>query len=269
MLKLGRGTILNRSRISRAGARYNTAMSIDWYTCNNRSHRAIREVTLPLACTARQQAGADKIHGVSRNVGIGGCSARPDSAEKKHRSSSRCRRASRNLTRATEATFSRAAGTMAAPAPPRPYGPSKKMSNMRAPASRPGTNRAQTATPTLSGRVSPAESVASKCRTPKRKTAAEAEDSGEETNINVVVRCRGRNDREVRENSGVVVSTDGVKGKKVELSMGPSALSNKTYHFDKVFSPAADQGMVFDEVVTPILDEVCILYYDENLFQQC
>ncbi|KYG41463.1 hypothetical protein M433DRAFT_158994 [Acidomyces richmondensis BFW] len=130
------------------------------------------------------------------------------------------------------------------------------MSNMRAPASRPGTNRAQTATPTLSGRVSPAESVASKCRTPKRKTAAEAEDSGEETNINVVVRCRGRNDREVRENSGVVVSTDGVKGKKVELSMGPSALSNKTYHFDKVFSPAADQGMVFDEVVTPILDEV-------------
>lgn len=38
--------------------------------------------------------------------------------------------------------------------------------------------------------------------------------------------------------------------------MGPSALSNKTYQFDKVFSPAADQGMVFDEVVAPILEEV-------------
>ncbi|KAK3063066.1 Kinesin- motor protein, partial [Teratosphaeriaceae sp. CCFEE 6253] len=38
--------------------------------------------------------------------------------------------------------------------------------------------------------------------------------------------------------------------------MGPSALSNKTYQFDKVFSPAADQGMIFDEVVAPILDEV-------------
>jgi hypothetical protein len=110
----------------------------------------------------------------------------------------------------------------------------------------------------MSGRVSPAESIASsKSRTPKRKAAPEMDDGGEETNINVVVRCRGRNDREVRENSGVVVSTDGVKGKKVELSMGPSALSNKTYNFDKVFSPAADQGMLFDEVVAPIMDEVC------------
>ena len=77
-----------------------------------------------------------------------------------------------------------------------------------------------------------------------------------ETNVNVVVRCRGRSDREVKENSGVVVSTDGVKGSAVELSMGASALSNKTYNFDRVFSPAADQAMVFDEVVKPILDQV-------------
>lgn len=55
----------------------------------------------------------------------------------------------------------------------------------------------------------------------------------------------------------MVVSTNGVKGNQVDLSMGPSAVSNKTYQFDKVFSPAADQGMVFDEVVAPILDEVC------------
>ena len=92
----------------------------------------------------------------------------------------------------------------------------------------------------------------------KRKEREFDTDSGEETNIHVVVRCRGRNDREVRENSGVVVSTDGVRGKNVELSMGASALSNKTYHFDKVFSPAADQSMIYDDVVTPILDEVSI-----------
>lgn len=112
----------------------------------------------------------------------------------------------------------------------------------------------------MAGRVSPADSVASsKARTPKRKAQSEIEaEAGEETNINVVVRCRGRSDREVKENSGVVVSTDGTKGKKVELSMGPSALSNKTYAFDKVFSPAADQGIIFDEVVSPILDEVGI-----------
>lgn len=138
---------------------------------------------------------------------------------------------------------------------------------MRPPTARPGPNRAQTATPTLNGRASPTESLASsRQRTPKRKAHSEMElPGGEETNINVVVRCRGRNDREVRENSGVVVATNGVKGSQVELSMGPSAVSNKTYQFDKVFSPAADQGMVFDEVVAPILDEVrldIIAWYD-------
>jgi len=89
----------------------------------------------------------------------------------------------------------------------------------------------------------------------KRKER-EYEETGDETNINVVVRCRGRNDREVRENSGVVVSTTAVKGTAVELSMGPNAISNKTYHFDKVFSPAADQAIVFDDVVLPILSEM-------------
>lgn len=93
----------------------------------------------------------------------------------------------------------------------------------------------------------------------KRKERDFDVEGGEETNIHVVVRCRGRNDREVRENSGVVVSTDGTRGKNVELSMGASALSNKTYHFDKVFSPAADQSMIYDDVVTPLLDEVCTL----------
>lgn len=90
----------------------------------------------------------------------------------------------------------------------------------------------------------------------KRKEREYEQDHGEETNINVVVRCRGRSEREVRENSGVVVSTNGVKGKSVELSMGPNAISNKTYHFDKVFSPAADQAIIFEDVVAPTLGEM-------------
>ena len=93
----------------------------------------------------------------------------------------------------------------------------------------------------------------------KRKERDYETDAGAETNIHVVVRCRGRSDREVKENSGVVVSTEGAKGKTLELSMGPNAVSNKTYHFDKVFSPAADQGVIYEDVVTPILNEVCIL----------
>ncbi|KAM0466893.1 hypothetical protein ACHAPV_000403 [Trichoderma viride] len=83
---------------------------------------------------------------------------------------------------------------------------------------------------------------------------------GEESNINVVVRCRGRSQREVKENSAVVVNSDGVKGQMIELSMGANALSNKTYSFDRVFSPAADQAMVFDDTVKPILEEMLAGY---------
>ncbi|KAG8625495.1 hypothetical protein KVT40_007246 [Elsinoe batatas] len=116
---------------------------------------------------------------------------------------------------------------------------------------RPPPSRANTATPTF-GRASPADTTTTSVPTksPARSVSGGTKrkerdfEAEEETNINVVVRCRGRNDREVRENSGVVVSTSGVKGSKVDLSMGPSALSNKTYNFDKVFSPAADQEMV-------------------------
>lgn len=105
---------------------------------------------------------------------------------------------------------------------------------------------------------SPAPSLASIATTgAKRKERDfDIEGLGEETNINVVVRCRGRNDREVKENSAVVVSAEATKGKLVELSMGPNALTNKTYNFDRVFSPAADQSMIYEDVVQPILDDV-------------
>ena len=152
-----------------------------------------------------------------------------------------------------------------------------KKNPLRPPSARPSTARIQSNAPMLhsrtqSGAVSPAESIlsistnTSHSRSPvrqnggtKRKERDFDGESGEETNIHVVVRCRGRSDREVKENSGVVVSTEGVKGKSVELSMGLSALSNKTYHFDKVFSPAADQVMIYEDVVTPLLDEVSVL----------
>ncbi len=117
------------------------------------------------------------------------------------------------------------------------------------------------------GAVSPAGSMASiMAGGTKRKERDFESDAGissngggggEETNINVVVRCRGRSKREVKENSAVVIKADGVKGSQVDLSMGPNALSNKTYAFDRVYSPAADQSMVFDDTVRPILDEVC------------
>ncbi|OAX81066.1 hypothetical protein ACJ72_04597 [Emergomyces africanus] len=90
----------------------------------------------------------------------------------------------------------------------------------------------------------------------KRKEREFEPQPAERTNIHVVVRCRGRNDREVKENSGVVVSTPGVKGTSLELSMGPNAMGNKEYHFDKVFSAAADQAVIYEDVVVPILNEM-------------
>ena len=145
-----------------------------------------------------------------------------------------------------------------------------RKNSMRPPQTRPVNSRAPSSTPflparSISGTISPTNSImsmsTSRSRSPPHGTGTkrkerEFDTEVEETNIHVVVRCRGRSDREVRENSGVVVSTTGVKGKNVELSMGPSALSNKTYHFDKVFSPAADQSMIYEDVVTPLLDEV-------------
>lgn len=124
-------------------------------------------------------------------------------------------------------------------------------------------SRPATATATSrSSAASPAASISSDASIStagmKRKERDFETEFSEETNINVVVRCRGRSAREVEENSAVVVGTDGVMGHQVDLSMGPNALSNKSYNFDRVFSQAADQSMIFDDVVKPILNEVSI-----------
>lgn len=112
--------------------------------------------------------------------------------------------------------------------------------------------------------VSPAASISSVATSGAKRKEREFESDGpgEATHINVVVRCRGRNEREVKENGAVVVSApDGVKGKNVELVLGPNAFGNKTYDFDRVFSPAADQSMVFNDIVKPILDQVRSRFY--------
>ncbi|KAL2843748.1 P-loop containing nucleoside triphosphate hydrolase protein [Aspergillus pseudodeflectus] len=96
--------------------------------------------------------------------------------------------------------------------------------------------------------------------TAKRKERDIEREINEDTSIHVVVRCRGRNEREVKENSGVALVTEGVKGKTVELSMGPNAVSNKTYTFDKVFSAAADQLTVYEDVVLPVVTEMLAGY---------
>ncbi|KPM36852.1 hypothetical protein AK830_g9713 [Neonectria ditissima] len=63
--------------------------------------------------------------------------------------------------------------------------------------------------------------------TKRKKRDFDSDEGGEGTNICVIVRCRGCNKREVRENSAIAVNTDGVQGKQVELRMRADILNNE------------------------------------------
>ncbi|KAH9951942.1 P-loop containing nucleoside triphosphate hydrolase protein [Amylocystis lapponica] len=94
-----------------------------------------------------------------------------------------------------------------------------------------------------------------------------------EINIRVVIRCRRRSEREMQENSPIIVSTSGPKGQDITIetsapvsSLGVVTLPpTRTYPFDSVFGPEADQAMVYHEVVSPMLEEV-LMGYNCTLF---
>ncbi|KAG6141048.1 hypothetical protein E4U10_007602 [Claviceps purpurea] len=141
--------------------------------------------------------------------------------------------------------------------------PAGRSSSIRQPSSLSGAR----GNPDRARATSPADSISTATTGTKRKerdydseVGGSVSSGGEETNITVVVRCRGRSQREIKENSAVVVQADGVKGKAVGLMLGPNALSNKSYTFDRVYSQAADQNMVFDDTVKPILEEMLAGY---------
>ncbi|KAF5856194.1 kinesin motor protein cin8 [Aspergillus alliaceus] len=157
---------------------------------------------------------------------------------------------------------------MAGPQRPASALPTRRTTTSRQPTRRLGSSATQRVdSPAISSKI-PASSASRAVKSPgepasvtaKRKERDYERGVNEDTSIHVVVRCRGRNDREVKENSGVVVKTEGVRGKTVELSMGPNAVSNKTYTFDKVFSAAADQIAVYEDVVLPIVNEMLAGY---------
>ncbi|KAK8854531.1 hypothetical protein IAR55_003270 [Kwoniella newhampshirensis] len=99
-----------------------------------------------------------------------------------------------------------------------------------------------------------------------------------EINIQVVVRCRGRSSQEVAQASPVITTTTGPISKAITVETTPLPSSSmatfttasayggshqpmtKTYPFDKVFGPEADQTMIFNEVAEGMLDEVLAGY---------
>ncbi|KIK96808.1 hypothetical protein PAXRUDRAFT_825572 [Paxillus rubicundulus Ve08.2h10] len=89
-----------------------------------------------------------------------------------------------------------------------------------------------------------------------------------EAHIQVVIRCRRRSDREIQENSPIIVSSNGAKSQEITIetsapvsSLGVVTLPpTRTYPFDLVFGPEADQAMIYHDVVSPMLDEVLTGY---------
>lgn len=78
------------------------------------------------------------------------------------------------------------------------------------------------------------------------------------SNIQVYVRCRSRNQREIDEKSSVVISTRGHQGKEVIFSSSSSPLSyqKKTYFFDQVFGAESDQELVFNTTAKTYIEEM-------------
>jgi kinesin family protein 11 len=85
-----------------------------------------------------------------------------------------------------------------------------------------------------------------------------------ETNIKVVIRCRRRSEREIQDNSPIIVNSNGAKSNEVTIETAASTSTlgvvtlppTRTYPFDVVFGPEADQSLVYQEVVAPMLEEV-------------
>ncbi|CAE6532320.1 unnamed protein product [Rhizoctonia solani] len=84
------------------------------------------------------------------------------------------------------------------------------------------------------------------------------------TNIQVIIRCRGRNGREQAENSPIIVEIDGPRSEEItiETALPQSTFGvytpapTRTYPFDRVFGPEADQALVYHDIVAPVLEEV-------------
>lgn len=118
-----------------------------------------------------------------------------------------------------------------------------------------------------SERSTPADDASEFSHPPSRASRPQTVHAGHdnsESSIQVVIRCRRRSDREIQDNSPLIVSTTGAKGQDITIETGsPVSMlgvvtlpPTRTYPFDLVFGPEADQAMIYHDVVSPMLDEV-------------
>ncbi|ORZ35876.1 P-loop containing nucleoside triphosphate hydrolase protein [Catenaria anguillulae PL171] len=77
----------------------------------------------------------------------------------------------------------------------------------------------------------------------------------QQVNIQVFVRCRPKNDREIANNVPDVLHVPPA-GKSKDIEFTDARGATKKYTFDQVFSPLASQAIVYKDVVEPIVKEV-------------
>ncbi|SRR5258708_5001321 len=74
---------------------------------------------------------------------------------------------------------------------------------------------------------------------------------------------RGPNEIEIRQKSPVIVHTEGSRGKLITISdnnqannFGSQDEAGRCYPFDYVYGPDATQVLIFEDIVSPFLEEV-------------
>lgn len=131
----------------------------------------------------------------------------------------------------------------------------------------------QTLSRTAASTQSVGEGQPSQSHTAQRLNKSSSAENDIEANIQVVIRSRRRSEREIQDNSPIIVTSTGAKSKEliIEAAAPVSSLGivqlppTRKYNFDMVFGPEADQAMLYHDVVHPMLEEV-LLGYNCTLF---
>lgn len=151
----------------------------------------------------------------------------------------------------------------------RPAQPRSRAPSVAPPVSSTGAARRLTVNGTAQSASRSASSASNNSNELDRKRS----DAGE-SNIQVVVRVRGQAPNEPKRTAPGILTTSGPRCQQIDVAIEApqvssssaiastsnlvqeSATRQKSYHFDQVFGPEADQGMVYQDVVGPILEEV-------------
>eukprot|EP00890_Picochlorum_soloecismus_P006336 jgi/Picsp_1/6703/NSC_04045-R1_125 kda kinesin-related len=77
-----------------------------------------------------------------------------------------------------------------------------------------------------------------------------------ETNVQVIVRCRPKSEDEVTQRTPQVIQCEEAHREVIMTQQVGGKQFNRTYHFDKVFSPDTTQERLYEAAISPIVDEV-------------